>query len=338
MASSPFETLFPAQLGFSMRRFRMEFIIAVAAWAIGSVCKTMPVDTNYALVDRVCSRNSIDVNNLASRLSKGAHVYYPGSESFTQSTARWSTLNAPHVTVTVEPATEDDVAATVKYANERNIPFLAVNSGHGAITTVGEMEYGIEIWMRQLRSVEIAEDGTTATFGGGVLAKNVTDALWAAGKQTGELFAFSIPSEMCILRRASTVTGGCECVGLLGPALGGGHGFLQGRYGLISDQFVSLNMVMADGSRRTIDERSDLWWAMQGAGHNFGIVTSVTSKIYDIKYRNWAYQSFDFTGDKVETLYDNINRHLGKNGTQPVDVMNYSFFFKNPAIDSKVSH
>jgi hypothetical protein len=48
------------------------------------------------------------------------------------------------------------------------------------------MDHGIEIYLNQLDSVEIAEDGNTATFGGGTIAKNVTDALWAAGKQTGE--------------------------------------------------------------------------------------------------------------------------------------------------------
>lgn len=135
------------------------------------------------------------------------------------------------------------------------------------------------------------------------------------------------------------MTGGCECTSILGPGLGGGHGFLQGRYGLISDQFISMNIVLADGSMKTIDKNSDLWWGMQGAGHNFGIVTSVTSKIYDVKHRNWVYESFVFTGDKIEALYEGINEHLLKNGTQPVDIMNYSFFFNNPDVDpTKVRH
>jgi hypothetical protein len=96
-----------------------------------------------------------------------------------------------------------------------------------------------------------------------------------------------------------------------------------------------MNLVRADGSINTIDHTSDLWWAMQGAGHNFGIVTSVTSKIYDVEYPNWAYQSFIFTGKDVEGLYGAINDHLLKNGTQPVDIMQYSFFFNSPDIDPK---
>lgn len=73
------------------------------------------------------------------------------------------------------------------------------------------------------------------------------------------------------------------------PSPGGCHGFHQGRYELIADQFLLMNIVLAGGSMQTIDETSDLWWAMKGAGHNFGVVTSVTSKIYDVETEisNW---------------------------------------------------
>lgn len=129
------------------------------------------------------------------------------------------------------------------------------------------------------------------------------------------------------------MTGTCECVSLLGPGLGGGHGLLQGRHGLVSDQFVSMNIVLANGELHTIDAESDLWWAIQGAGHNFGIVTSVTSKIYDVQHPDWAYESFIFTGDQVENVYDSINKYHLRNGTPPVDLMSYSLYFNNFDID-----
>lgn len=74
----------------------------------------------------------------------------------------------------------------MKFANQNNLPFLAFNGAHGAITTLGKMDHGIEIYLNQLSSVKIAEDGKTAKFGGGTMSKLVTDTLWAAGKQTGE--------------------------------------------------------------------------------------------------------------------------------------------------------
>lgn len=66
------------------------------------------------------------------------------------------------------------------------MPFLATNGVHGSITTLGKMTRGIEIHMSQLNSIVVAQDGSTATIGGGVMSKNLTDALWAVGKQTGE--------------------------------------------------------------------------------------------------------------------------------------------------------
>jgi FAD/FMN-containing dehydrogenase len=66
----------------------------------------------------------------------------------------------------------------------------------------------------------------------------------------------------------------------LGVGLGGGHGWLQGFHGLVSDNFVTFHMVLANGRAITVSESSypDLFWAMRGAGHNFGIVTSADLK------------------------------------------------------------
>lgn len=47
--------------------------------------------------------------------------------------------------------------------------------------------------------------------------------------------------------RRVQVTGACECVGLVGPLLGGGHGYLQGFYGLLSDNLISARLVLANG-------------------------------------------------------------------------------------------
>ncbi|KJK77249.1 hypothetical protein H634G_06987 [Metarhizium anisopliae BRIP 53293] len=168
------------------------------------------------------------------------------------------------------------------------------------------MKSGVEIYLDQLNTIEVAEDGQTATIGGGALSKHVTDALWDAGKQTGNL---------------------------MGPALGGGHGWLQGHHGLVADQFVSMDVVLADGELQTVDPESDLWWALNGAGHNFGIVTSVTTKVYDIEHRDWAIETIVFSGDKVGAVYDAANKHLLQNGTQAADVINWSYWLHDAAAD-----
>ena len=84
------------------------------------------------------------------------------------------------------------------------------------------------------------------------------------------------------------MTGACECVGLTAVALGGGHGFLQGYHGLLSDQILSVRLVLANGTAITVSSTShpDLFWALQGAGHNFGVVVSFEWKIYDVDFEN----------------------------------------------------
>lgn len=193
------------------------------------------------------------------------------------------------------------------------MPFLAYSGAHGSITTLGQMKSGIEINLSQLTSVTVNTGGQTATIGGGAISNNVTHALWAQGKQT--------------------VTGTCECVSLLGPGLGGGHGWLQGHHGLVADQFVSMNVVLADGSLKTVDSSSDLFWAMQGAGHNFGIVTSLTTKVYDIQYSDWAIETLIFSGTKVQEVYQAANDYLLKNGTQPAGLINWSYWLNIPSMD-----
>ena len=94
-----------------------------------------------------------------------------------------------------------------------------------------------------------------------------------------------------------------------------------------------MNVVLANGSLITVDEQSELFWAMKGAGANFGIVTSLTSKIYNIQYSNWAIDTLIFSGEKVEVVYQAANDYLLKNGTQPADVINWSYWLNIPAID-----
>ena len=65
------------------------------------------------------------------------------------------------------------------------------------------MNSGIEIYLEQLNTVDIARDGNTAKIGGGVGSKKMIDVLWAAGKQTGKLM---IPKTIYISERLGMLT------------------------------------------------------------------------------------------------------------------------------------
>jgi glyceraldehyde-3-phosphate dehydrogenase/erythrose-4-phosphate dehydrogenase len=95
-----------------------------------------------------------------------------------------------------------------------------------------------------------------------------------------------------------------------------------------------MNIVLANGDMKTIDFKSDLWWGMQGAGHNFGIVTSATTKVYDIEHPNWAIETVIFSGGKVEAVYEAANKHIVQGGKQSSDIINWSYWLNDATLDA----
>ncbi|KAI0206087.1 hypothetical protein F4808DRAFT_455574 [Astrocystis sublimbata] len=85
----------------------------------------------------------------------------------------------------------------------------------------------------------------------------------------------------------------CDCVGMMGPGLGGSHGHNEDLYGLISHNLTNLNVVLANGTTIRVNSTShaDLFWGTQGAGHNFGIVTSFELKIHPRMVDSWHYHN-----------------------------------------------
>lgn len=135
------------------------------------------------------------------------------------------------------------------------------------------------------------------------------------------------------------MTGACECTGVVAPMLGGGHGWLQGRYGLSADNLISAHLVLANGTIVTVSdiENIDLFWALRGAGHNFGIVTSFEYKIHDRTPENekWALETFIFTHDRLEAVYEAANKQLDD---RPIELAHLSLFTLLPDVDpEKVS-
>lgn len=107
----------------------------------------------------------------------------------------------------------------------------------------------------------------------------------------------------------------------------------------MADNLIEMEVVTADGSEITVSESSnpDLFWAMRGAGQNFGIVTKFRYKIFD--YPNGQdifYATYHFTEDKLEILFEHLNRLLD-NGSLPKDVNAYVVLRSKPFISPRAS-
>jgi hypothetical protein len=66
--------------------------------------------------------------------------------------------------------------------------------------------------------------------------------------------------------------------------LGGGIGWLTGKYGLAVDNVRAFEIVTADGQlrRASTQENPDLFWALRGGGGNFGIVTALEYQLHPV--------------------------------------------------------
>ena len=73
-------------------------------------------------------------------------------------------------------------------------------------------------------------------------------------------------------------------VGVGGLATAGGIGFLGRKHGLTLDHVTAAEVVLADGRhvRADRDQHPDLFWAVRGAGGNFGIVTALELDAYPV--------------------------------------------------------
>lgn len=92
------------------------------------------------------------------------------------------------------------------------------------------------------------------------------------------------------LNRAAAVyglatTGGVvSTTGIAGLTLGGGEGWLMGRYGLSIDNLLSVELVTADGQALVAseDRHEDLFWALRGGGGNFGVAASFEYRAHPV--------------------------------------------------------
>jgi hypothetical protein len=115
-----------------------------------------------------------------------------------------------------------------------------------------------------LTSIEIDQDAETLTIGGGVKVNDIFNPVYEAGFEL------------------QTITS--QCPGMVGATLGAGVGRDGGRYGLMIDALKSVRLVTADGHLIEVSKTSypDLFWALRGAGANFGVVTSATYNLHRI--------------------------------------------------------
>jgi FAD/FMN-containing dehydrogenase len=156
-----------------------------------------------------------------------------------------------------------DVKACVDFAREHGLLVSVKGGGHN-IAGKSVCEGGFAIDLSLMKSTHVDAPRRRARAGGGTK--------W--GDFDSETQAFGLAT-----------TGGTNTdTGIAGLTLGGGIGWLAGRYGLACDNLTSANVVLADGRVVTASdsENDDLFWGLRGGSGNFGVVTSFEYQLHSV--------------------------------------------------------
>lgn len=201
------------------------------------------------------SASGVDWRRLADQLS--GPVRRPGSAGYEQvRLVQNPRYDGARPLAVVTPATPQEVATTLRFAQEYDVP-VAIRSGGHSYPGWSAGARSLVLDCRGLNQVTV--HGSTAVIGAGAALAPVYAALAAHGR--------AIPG------------GSCATVGIGGLTLGGGVGVLTRALGLTCDSVTGMQIVTADGQVRTVDEQRDpdLFWALRGGGGgHLGVVTSFT--------------------------------------------------------------
>ncbi|KAF5602432.1 uncharacterized protein FSUBG_7739 [Fusarium subglutinans] len=249
--------------------FRSSMTLLKSVWLTGCLTALFYSSPINAIALNISNPYSANLRHLLTNeyhgWSSNTSINFAGSSDFFASTERWTTFSAPSYATVISPGTEGDVAKIIKLATMHNIPFLATGARHGYTTTLGKLQNGLAIDLSHFKEFQLDADAKTLTVGPGVTVGEIFDPLFNAG--------FDIQ------------TGSAPCPSFIGVTLGGGVGRFQGAYGLLSDALISVRLIIANGEVLEVSRtsHSDLFWAIRGAGANFGVVTSATYSVHPLK-------------------------------------------------------
>ena len=156
-----------------------------------------------------------------------------------------------------------DVVDAVNLARKLNLEVAVRGGGHN-VAGRATVDRGLMIDLAPMKGIHVDPHTRTARAQGGVT--------WAELNRETQLHGLA-------------VTGGVvSTTGIAGLTLGGGLGWLMGKYGLALDNLLSLELVTAEGRvlRASKEEEPDLFWALRGGGGNFGVVTSFEYQLHPV--------------------------------------------------------
>lgn len=197
------------------------------------------------------------------RSSLRGDLIQPGDMTYDATRAIWNGMIDKRPALIARCTGAADVIASVNFAREHGM-LLSIRCGGHNVAGNAVCDGGLMIDLSPMKGIWVDPVARTARAQAGVL--------W--GEFDRETQHFGLAS-----------TGGTvSTTGIAGLTLGGGVGWLNGKYGLACDNLLSVDIVTADGELRhaSAAENEELFWGIRGAGANFGVVTSFEFQLHPV--------------------------------------------------------
>jgi hypothetical protein len=197
------------------------------------------------------------------KASLRGHLLLSGDDGYDDARKLWNAMIDKRPALIARCAGAEDVVSCVNFARANDL-LVSVRGGDHSAAGNALCDSGLMIDLSLIKSVSVDPAARTAHAGGG--------SRW--GDFDRETQAFGLAT-----------TGGTNSdTGVGGLTLGGGLGWLAGKYGLACDNLLSADLVTADGRFLTASavENPDLFWGIRGGSGNFGVVTSFEFQLHPV--------------------------------------------------------
>lgn len=224
--------------------------------------KALPNEKVGQLKEKLSKCNN---NNKKGLKKEVVVIVTPDDNSFNEFRNVWNLDTAGWPCVITRPNTAEEVSVLLQFAREESLD-ICVRSG-GAHSQSALVDNAFAIDMSNFRNVTVDPETKTATVGGGATIGDV--------------------DSVCKPYNLALPMGQVHHTGVAGMALNAtsGIGYLSRTRGLNVQFLKSVDVVLATGEIITnlnAETNPDLFWAMKGAGSNFGIITKLVYNLTEI--------------------------------------------------------
>ena len=201
-------------------------------------------------------------------------VIEPGDMGYARVRSTYARGGSPGIVFQVKDTAQ--VIAALAFARDYPDLPLSIRSGGHGFSGRSTNKGGIVIDLSRLNRIEVLDEPTR-------------HVRIEPGARWGDVAAALAPYGWAL---SSGDYGG---VGVGGLATAGGIGWLVREHGLTIDHLRAVELILADGTqvRASDTENTDLFWAVRGAGANFGIATAFEFEVDAVGQVGWAQLVFD---------------------------------------------